>query len=637
MAAGRSYQPVGLPKRADGFQSKVATSRDWKRGREAEKPLTVSTGQPTPSAFVKEKSLTTKQTLAPTRVVKLPQITQRGDMNEASHHKPTPSAFVKEKSLTTKQMLAPTREVKLPQITQLRDMNEASHHKFSAVDLQKSLFQPFPSELVFQNFVPPEVYEKAVVLRNNDKVPRLVMVAMESSPYFKLVSHNRVWQKVLPGMTATFRIRFMSEKNKDYSHQLTCTTEKEKFIVPIRAIGPRAVLDFPAHLDFSICPVKYSTQKTLLIHNVGNREARYHISTHSPFSVDPSIGNLGIGEATQVTVEFHPLETGDHSGCLVVHYDTGERIQTRLYGLAVDANIGLEKGSLTFEKTSLTQANRGSVVLHNQSEITAHFQWKAAATQEQEDQQKLRLCRRLQKQENEVDCFLKECTEVPTLREHVPLLSRGFQQQRAKVQGDPMLFSSDIFTIDPVEGDVLPNSSIEINVIFKPQEARVYQQTVYCDISGREARLPLHIKAEGIQTGLCFSYEQLDIGNVSVGSARSYEVFLFNKGVIDGAFSLIPPSTALGCCFTFHPQNGIISPNGLRVIKISFSSTILGKFTEEFRFRVNGSAEPLTLTIRGCVTGPAFHFAVPSLNFGDVPFGECTLGGTAANKRQDAA
>lgn len=29
---------------------------------------------------------------------------------------------------------------------------------------------------------------------------------------------------------------------------------------------------------------------------------------------------------------------------------------------------------------------------------------------------------------------------------------------------------------------------------------------------------------------------------------------------------------------------------------------------------------------RGCVIGPTFHFDVPSLRFGDVPFGECALG-----------
>lgn len=34
------------------------------------------------------------------------------------------------------------------------------------------------------------------------------------------------------------------------------------------------------------------------------------------------------------------------------------------------------------------------------------------------------------------------------------------------------------------EGDVWPNSSADITVYFNPLEARLYQQTIYCDISG---------------------------------------------------------------------------------------------------------------------------------------------------------
>ncbi|NWU55618.1 HYDIN protein, partial [Dromas ardeola] len=369
---------------------------------------------------------------------------------------------------------------------------------------------------------------------------------------------------------------------QDYCHQLTCITEREKFIVPIRAIGARAILDFPDQLNFSVCPVKSSTQKTLLVRNIGNREARYCISTQSPFSVDPSIGTLGIGDTMQVTVEFHPLKTGDHSKSLTpLCIVPGEDIHTSLYGAAVDVNIRLDRNSLTVEKTYLTLSNHRSVVIHNRSEIIAHFQWKAFVTQEEEDQQKLRLCRRLRRQEeDQTDYFLRECTVDPALRERLSLLSRTFQNQRAKVQGDSMLFSDDVFTIEPVEGDVWPNSSAEINVIFKPREARVYQQTVYCDISGRETRLPLRVKGEGVGPRLRFSFDQLDIGKVFVGSAHSYEVILFNKGAINALFNLVPPATALGSCFTFLPEEGIILPDELQAIRISFSSTILGKFTE---------------------------------------------------------
>ncbi|KAM9269036.1 LOW QUALITY PROTEIN: hydrocephalus-inducing protein homolog [Cariama cristata] len=580
MATDKIHRSMWSSKMTVGFQSKVVAPRNPKLVRSAEKSVTL-----------------------------------------------TPSAFRKEMSLTTKQRLASTREMRQPRIIQLLDMSEASYQKFSAVDLDQSLFQPFPSEVVFQSYVPFEVYEVPLILRNNDKVPRLVKVVLERSPYFKLISPNDVCCKVAPGMLLTFRVLFSPDENKDYFHQLICITEREKFIVPIRAIGARAILDFPDKLNFSVCPVKYSTQKTLLVRNVGNQEARYCISTESPFSAEPSTGTLGIGDAMQVTVEFHPLKTGDHSRSLIVHYDTGEDIHTSLYGAAVDVNVRLDRSSLTVENTYLTMSNHRSLVIHNRSEIVVHFQWKAFVTQEEEDQQKLRLRHRLQKQEeNEMDNILKECMVDPTLRERLSLLSCTFQNRRAKVQGDSMLFSDDIFTIEPVEGDIWPNSSAEINVIFKPREARFYQQTVYCDISGRETRLPLRIKGQGMGPRLRFNFEQLDIGNVFVGLVHNYEAILFNKGAIDAVFSLVPPATALGSCFTFLPREGIILPDGLQVIQISFSSTTLGQFTEEFRFNVDGSCEPVTLTIRGCVIGPTFHFNVPSLRFGDVSFGfPCTL------------
>ncbi|XP_061325291.1 hydrocephalus-inducing protein homolog [Pezoporus flaviventris] len=154
------------------------------------------------------------------------------------------------------------------------------------------------------------------------QVPRLLNVILGNSPYFELISPSDEDYKVAPGMSSTYRILFRPDENKDYFDELIIITEREKFFVPIRAIGARASLDFPEQLNFSNCPVRFSTQKTLLVRNVGNREACYSITTLSPFSVDPSIGTLGVGEAMQVTVEFHPPKTGVYSSPMIVHYDT---------------------------------------------------------------------------------------------------------------------------------------------------------------------------------------------------------------------------------------------------------------------------------------------------------------------------
>ncbi|ERE78886.1 hydrocephalus-inducing protein [Cricetulus griseus] len=532
----------------------------------------------------------------------------------------TPSEFLKEMSLTTEQKLASTRIICRPQIIELLDMGETTHQKYSGVDLDQALFQPFPSEIIFQNYSPCEVYEVPLVLRNNDKIPRMVKVVEESSPYFKIISPKDIGHKVAPGVPSIFRILFTPEENKDYAHMLTCITEREKFIVPVKARGARAILDFPDELNFSTCPVKYSTQKILLVQNIGNKDSVFHLKTRRPFSVEPTSGILNVGESMQLEVDFEPQSVGNHNGKLIVTYDTGEMVFVGLYGAAIDVNIRLDKNSLIMERTYISLANQRTITIHNRANIIAHFQWKIFATQEEEDTEKYRVCDDLSKEEKrETNLFLEECDLDPSLRERLSILSRTFENQRKLVQADSMLFLNHIFTIEPLEGDVWPNSSSEITVYFNPPEAKLYQQTVYCDISG-----------------------------------RAVKAILSNKGSIDALFNVIPPTSALGACFVFSPKEGIIEPSGVQAVQISFSSTILGHFEEEFLIDVNGSPEPVKLTIRslprltgfiptspicvltfrGCVIGPTFHFNVPALHFGDVSYGfphtlMCSLNNTS--------
>ncbi|KAM9301954.1 hydrocephalus-inducing protein homolog [Gastrophryne carolinensis] len=547
----------------------------------------------------------------------------------------SPSAFLREMSLSTEQRLANTREMRLPRIVQLLDMSETSHQKFSTLDPDQALFQPFPSEIVFQNFLPCETYEVPLLLRNNDTVPRLVKVVQENSPYFKVISPSDVCHKVAPGMPSTFRIQFTPEENKDYFHEVICITEREKFVVPVRAIGARAVLDFPDELSFQVCPVKYNSQKTLLVRNIGNRQACFQLLTQRPFSVEPGSGALDVGESMQVTLDFLPLEVGDHKEDLSIQYDTGEELRVALYGAAADVNVRLDRNSLTIEKTYLSLTNQRTVTISNRSDIIVHFQWKALATLQEEEAQRQRFCSSLSlEEEEETDRFLEECRADPTLRERLSLLSRTFHNRRKVTEADSMLFSDEDFHIEPVEGDVWPNSSVEVSVLFKPRAAQIYQRTVYCDVTGRECRLPLRLRGEGLGPKLCFSFDQLDIGKVFVGSSHSYEVILTNQGAIDGIFSLAPPTSAVASCFSFTPSEGIILPDGHQAIEIALCCGILGEFQEEFRFSVDGSPDDITLTVRGCVIGPTFHFSAPSLHYGDVPFGfprtlTCSLNNTS--------
>uniref|UniRef100_A0A671M7Q3 HYDIN/VesB/CFA65-like Ig-like domain-containing protein n=1 Tax=Sinocyclocheilus anshuiensis TaxID=1608454 RepID=A0A671M7Q3_9TELE len=405
----------------------------------------------------------------------------------------------------------------------------------------------------------------------------------------------------------------------DYIHRLICVTEREKFEVPIRAIGPRAILDFPDSLHFQGCPVKCLSQSTLLVRNIGNCEAKFQLSTCSPFSVEPSIGTLDVGQSMQVTVEFLPKTTGDHSQVLLLHYHSGEDIQISLYGESADINVGLDKNNVMVEKTYISLASYEKVAIMNKSDSIVHYQWKKFATENEEERDKLRFGKSLHQEDDEMEQFLTENTD-PSLRARLSLFSHTLQEGLMQTQQQLLSLNDQDIIMRPL-GEIWPNSTAEVNIIFKPQEVGIYQQTVYCEITGRESRLPLCIQAEGVGPKLQFNFYFLDMGNIVIGSKQSYKLLLTNKGLIKGAYKLVKPSTVLGLCFSFNPSEGVIPPGACQTLEVHFSSDKLGVFSEELHFSVVGNTEPVIVTFRGCLIGPTFHFSVPELNFGEVSFG----------------
>ncbi|ESO91099.1 hypothetical protein LOTGIDRAFT_122343, partial [Lottia gigantea] len=534
----------------------------------------------------------------------------------------TPSRFMFEMSMNTEQKLANTHVMKIPRKTELLDMGDTSLQKFSQINIDEPMFQPYPSEIYFQNYDPHQVYEVPLTLRNNDKVPRLVKVSCENSPYFKIISPHDVGNKVGPGLPTIFKIQFTPHEKKDYRHELICTTEREKFVVPVNAIGARAILDFPDKIHFPVSPVKYTNTRTLLIRNIGNLEAKFNIHAEGVFSVTPDIGVLGVNESMQVVVEFTPNKIGDHNSELILHLDTGEDIYIVLYGAAQDSNVRLDKNSIKIENTYISMANQRTITINNRSSVIAHFKWTQFATQEEEDQEKLLQQIDLERAERrDKDRFLDDCILDPTLRDKLSILERSFLNRKRIVAGDNMMFDDDVVKIEPVEGEIWPHSSYEVNVVFKPNEAKSYTRTAYCDITGRESRLPLRIKGDGMGPQLEFSIETLDMGNIFIGSVHSYEIVLANHGDIDAIYSVLPNASLFGPCFQFDPSEGIVMPSGHQAIRVTFCSQHLGDFSEEFCFQIDGSPEQLKVKFSGSVIGPTFQFNVPKLKFGTVSYG----------------
>ena len=465
-----------------------------------------------------------------------------------------------------------------------------------------------------------------LVLRNMDRVARRIKVMPSDSPYFRLVPKaNGSGGKIAPGMEVVYEVIFTPDQYKDYVDEIVCLTEREKFVIPIRAIGARAMLDFPDSVTFKTCPVKHTSTKILLVRNIGTKNAFFSVSTQAPVSITPSASKLDVNGSMQIEVGFKPIELGSHSCNATVTYDTGEQVEIQLYGAAEDANVRLDKNTVGLEKTYIGQSSLRTLKIQNRSDIVAHFEWKAAATSFEEEQERIRLTDNLDEDEDtELTDFQELMGQDPTLRDQMALITRKYKTKRQQVTEEGFALEDDTFILDPPSGDIWPNSEIEVSVAFRPADAAAYSRTVYCDITGRETRLPLKLRGEeGIGPQRRFSFDSLDMGKIVVGSSYTYEVVLQTVGDIDGHFKLNTPTSLLGSCFEFSPVEGVVPRGGFQAIRISFRSVHLGRANEDITLSVEGAPETAkqSINITGDVIGPTFRFDVAEVDFDRVAYG----------------
>ncbi|XP_023811732.1 hydrocephalus-inducing protein homolog isoform X1 [Oryzias latipes] len=559
----------------------------------------------------------------------------------AKENKPrrvTPSAFIQNMLQSTEERLNNTTEVNPPRILEWFDMSNTLHQKFSLIHMERPLFQPFPSELVFQNFTPLQTYKLPLILLNNDKVLRHVKLEQQESEDFFVVGPVNSGSKVAPGMSITFTVGFTPKENKDYEGRLICVTERERFEIPVRAIGPRAILDFRDEIFFPICLVKAFTQKTHLLRNIGNSQAKFKLHTQRPFSVKPSFGTLDVGESLQVTVSFHPLTVGDHREDLLLHYHTGEDVFISLCGSCEELDIHLEPECVTLKRTYIGLTNVHTVSLTNSSDTTLQYCWTMWPIQEVEEQSlpgKNSVLLQEEKEEESKGQRLFECESSSTAAHHYSVQSGALQENGSQAAENHLLsFTFGCIAVTPLKGEIWPNTTAQFSIVFKPEEAKIYQHTVYCDVTGRESNLPLTITGEGLGPELELSYSLMDMNNVFIGDKDQYDVQMSNVGFIEALFRFSVPDTTFGRCFSISPVEGVVPPGASQNVKVTFQSSNLGTFSEDLLLNVNGQPHPHTLTFRGCVIGPTFHFNVFELNFGDVAFGfpatlTCTLFNTS--------
>ncbi|KAJ3305286.1 hypothetical protein HDV03_001884, partial [Kappamyces sp. JEL0829] len=466
-------------------------------------------------------------------------------------------------------------------------------------------------------------------------MPRKIRVEQVDSPYFTVQGWKTLGlqsDKVAPGMEVQYIVKFTPDENVDYIYELVCVTEREKFVVPIKAIGARGYLDFPDQVVFSDCPVRYESTRILLVRNVGDAPAKFDIASDGPFSATPSSGVLEAGKSTQFKLSFYPKTTGSFTSSLLVNYQSGETMQVELTGSAENVNVRLEKSSVRIQNT-ITLTAKKTVKLSNRSDILVKYSWMRCSNEMEEELLRSKQTMEYRMQEQEELALAKAKGKSPL---DLSLIKRKYVNKHLEQEAVDYAFSDKVFRIEPDSGVLWPGSSVDVSVYFRPALVGDHSTIAYCEIEGRESRLPLQLKGTAMGPKVNFSYSTFNIGQVFINTLHRYEVLIENTGQIKSRFTQLESESFFGPKFKFIPSSGVVNVGEQLRVEVVFQPDLLGNFHEEFFWELEvtaratntdrqGGAERLKISFIGDVVGPTFEFDTPRLCLPTSSYGFSTL------------
>ena len=156
--------------------------------------------------------------------------------------------------------------------------------------------------------------------------------------------------KIAAGMEVCFIVKFKAQEVRDYSFDLICSTEREKFLVPIRAIGNRPKVTFPDEVNFGTVPVKSPVSKMIFVQNVGLSTARFSLKTRdNTFSCRAEEYIIEPGTSQMIETVFTPPAATDFEGDIEVEFYKENSYFIKVYGTGKNVDVSLSTPSLSVE------------------------------------------------------------------------------------------------------------------------------------------------------------------------------------------------------------------------------------------------------------------------------------------------
>ncbi|XP_059060604.1 hydrocephalus-inducing protein homolog [Achroia grisella] len=538
--------------------------------------------------------------------------------------------LAKKKLLEASQEIIPSqydKEIRMNTLDRLKNLNNIEVENIVSYDkkLNKSVLLFTPKIIVFQNFKPNDRIVAKFSIKNISKAPTFLnMVYKESSYFFIKPCGGQLLSRLAPGISVTFAITFTPAQYEDYIHRVTFYTDLDQYVLPLIAMGPRPVFDFPDEIYVPKIPLKVENFILMTVHNTGTVSAGFTLNTKCPFSVQPKSAFLNPGQKIDIRIGFKTMNLGNTHGFLYAICETGENFKINVYGTTHTVPIELEKQVVRFLDTYNTMVRQQTFKITNKSNHVLTYMCMKNECVYNDFEEKVKLATIFYNVKDSESAKSTKLVQYDVLssEEHERVYTRiFFDEIQALVADETLVFQNTHFSITPIKGKLWPNKVTEITVIFSPKQIGAFQSTVFIDIDGVLDRLPLHMVGTSLPPSIQLNLETLDMDCVYINHKYNYEIVAVNKGHINGVIMYKEVPVLFGSHIKCTPELHCLRPGDKEIFVITFSNSNQGPYFEEINFVIRDTDIVLKLYLKGEVIYPSLMFSVPCLDFGMVSVG----------------
>ncbi|CAL8240874.1 unnamed protein product [Merluccius merluccius] len=181
-------------------------------------------------------------------------------------------------------------------------------------------------ELLWEDWELGKDFTKTLVLKNvHPKLQKLRLRLPPVSKYFTTILTQKIL--LSPGTSYPLPLTFSPHERCEYEDSIGFEGRDGSFVVSLRATLPRHALLAPDSVLLPLCAVQHSTQASVVLKNASKLHTWFQWECPPPFQVSPDQGLLEPSQECPVTVVFRPHEALMYQREACCRFgDTGEEL-----------------------------------------------------------------------------------------------------------------------------------------------------------------------------------------------------------------------------------------------------------------------------------------------------------------------